>query len=322
MTPQDSLSARHGEIAFPHQSYDDGAYYPQPDFHGGEMRMEDARMNEEFAAMQPAFGGNEKGTGFMNRFSFQNNAGGFGQYQQQLLQSRQAADAASAGPDGGGATPAFTLGTFQQRDDVRQGMSVQSVSAIVKYGQVTPPDDASSEAASDSKMQMAARIFSEERGRNDKSERARNAAIQRHSMSKKQRKGSQRTRISGANDDGDEGDDRKGKYREKNRLAAAKCRAKKKDHIEGIEDRHRNLSAMNSALNKQGCNCRNAKYNVNQAQKVMMGFDGIGSPMGYGAFGHSSDCKNSYDRKSGSARSRLCAIQAGGVIGSTASLLR
>ncbi|OQN95333.1 hypothetical protein B0A48_18768 [Cryoendolithus antarcticus] len=282
-----------------------------------------ARMDDEFAAMQQAFGGTEKGTGEiqMNRLSFQNNAGGFSQYEQQLLQIQQAAAAAGARPDGGGAAPAFILGTFQQRGDVRQVMSGQSVSAIVKYGQVTPPDDSSSEAASDSKTQTVARILSEERGRNDKSERARNAAMQRHSKSTKQRRGSQVSRTSCPSND-DEGNCKKEKCREKNRLAAAKCRAKKKDNIEGIEDRHRNLSAMNSALKKQvqdlrgelanmrthaldhqGCSCRIAKYNVNQAQKVAMGVDGIGSRTGYGAFGYDPDFMYGHGHKSDSAGS-------------------
>ena len=38
------------------------------------------------------------------------------------------------------------------------------------------------------------------------------------------------------------------KYREKNRVAAAKCRAKKKENVDILEDDHRTQSALNSAL--------------------------------------------------------------------------
>nr|OQO30932.1 hypothetical protein B0A51_04159 [Rachicladosporium sp. CCFEE 5018] len=323
MTPQDSPNVNNSDVAFPQQSYEDRAYDPQPASHFGDVQVEDVRMNDEFAAIQQAFGGAEKGNGElqMSHFLFQNNAGGFDQYLQQSFQLHRAADAACAWPDAGGAAQAFNLGTFHQRGDVRQGMSRQSVSTIVKYGQATPPDDASNETASDSKTQIGARISSKERGLNDKSARARNAAMQRHSKSKKQRRDSQVSRISCASNDS-QGDDKKEKYREKNRLAAAKCRAKKKNDIEGVEDRYRNLSAMNSALKKQvqdlrgeltnlrthaldhqSCNCRIANYNVNQAQKVAMGLEGIGSPTGYGEFSHDPDCMYSHGYKSGSAAS-------------------
>ncbi|KAK6440562.1 hypothetical protein LTR95_003209 [Oleoguttula sp. CCFEE 5521] len=322
MTPQDSPSTYRGDIAFSQQSYHDGAYDPQPEYRFGEVAM-----NDEFASMhgshledqQQAFAAAQgEARHFKSSpFSFQQGDGGFGAYQQML---QQTADAVDAWPHGG-AQPAFDLSMFQQSDGLRQGMPRKPVSAIEKFGQVTPPDDASSEAASDSKVQMASRISSEERGRNDKSERARNAAMQRHSKSKKQRRGSGISPASGGSEE-EEGGHKKEKYREKNRLAAAKCRAKKKDNIEGIEDRHRNLSAMNSALKKQvqdlrgeltdlrthaldhqGCNCRIARYNVNQAQKVAMGTDGIGSSTGNGGFGHNPDCKYRRDSDSVSAGS-------------------
>lgn len=42
--------------------------------------------------------------------------------------------------------------------------------------------------------------------------------------------------------------DKRDKYREKNRVAAAKCRAKKKDHVDGLEDNHRTQSMLNALL--------------------------------------------------------------------------
>nr|OQO17241.1 hypothetical protein B0A51_14292 [Rachicladosporium sp. CCFEE 5018] len=326
MIPQDSPLTHSGSVAFSHQSYHDGAYDPQPEYRFGEVAIDDSRMNDEFASMhgshleeqQQAFAAAQGDARHFksSAFSFQQSDGGFAAYQQML---QQTADAVDAWPHGG-AQPAFDLSMFQQSGGLRQSMPRGSVSAIEKYGQVTPPNDASSEAASDSKAQIASQISSEERGRNDKSERARNAAMQRHSK-KKQRRGSGVSPVSGGSED-EEGSDKKEKYREKNRLAAAKCRAKKKDNIEGIEDRHRNLNAMNSALKKQvqdlrgeltdlrtraldhqGCNCRIARYNVNQAQKVAMGTDGIGSSAGSGALGHSPDCRYGRGSESGSAGS-------------------
>ncbi|KAK6435319.1 hypothetical protein LTR95_008493 [Oleoguttula sp. CCFEE 5521] len=84
--PQDSPNVNNSDAAFPEQSHKDGDYDPQPASHFGEVQIEDVRMNDEFAAIQQAFGGTEKGKR-MSRFSFQNNAGGFDQYQQQSLQS-------------------------------------------------------------------------------------------------------------------------------------------------------------------------------------------------------------------------------------------
>lgn len=153
-----------------------------------------------------------------------------------------------------------------------------------RYGQITPPDDIFDD------------MVSAERAKSDKSERARNAANQRHAKSKKARKDcriNQPSPVSG--DDGHE--DKKERYREKNRLAAAKCRAKKKELIETTDDRHCNLSALNNVLKKQvkelrseltglrayaldhqDCNCPITTYNVNQARRVAMCVDTTASP--------------------------------------------
>ena len=43
-------------------------------------------------------------------------------------------------------------------------------------------------------------------------------------------------------------EDKREKYREKNRVAAAKCRAKKKGHVDVLEDNHRTQGVLNNAL--------------------------------------------------------------------------
>jgi hypothetical protein len=176
-----------------------------------------------------------------------------------------------------------------------------------QFGQITPPDDSMNEIGG-AKDATAEAVVAEaaQRAKSDKSERARNAANQRHAKAKKMRKDSE-TSIPVESDDAEgEPGDKKEKYREKNRLAAAKCRAKKKENIEDIEVKHRKLSAMNSslkkqvqdlrgeltglrthALNHQDCNCQISRYNINQAKRVALGAEAPSPSMGFGGMGSS-----------------------------------
>ena len=83
----------------------------------------------------------------------------------------------------------------------------------------------------------------------DNAQRARNAAIQRHTKTKSEsdiREDSKRVEtpeFSG----GEAGvENKRERYREKNRLAAAKCRMKKKDNVQGLEEKNREMSAENN----------------------------------------------------------------------------
>jgi hypothetical protein len=95
-----------------------------------------------------------------------------------------------------------------------------------------------------------------------------------------------------------EAGDKKERYREKNRCAAAKCRAKKKEDTEGDEVRYRELSTMNSLLKSQvqdlrveltglrmhaldhhDCNCPVSKYNMYRAKMVILGGEIPSHPM-------------------------------------------
>lgn len=166
----------------------------------------------------------------------------------------------------------------------------QRGSAKQQFGQITPPDDSMSEFPPKPTAAETAVAEAAERARTDKSERARNAANQRHAKTKKMRKDSQESNPVDSDDGEGETGEKKEKYREKNRLAAAKCRAKKKENIEDIDVKHRKLSAMNSslkkqvqdlrgeltglrthALNHQDCNCQISRYNINQAKRVALG---------------------------------------------------
>jgi hypothetical protein len=102
--------------------------------------------------------------------------------------------------------------------------------------------------------------------------------------------------------------DEKKKYREKNRLTAARCRLKKKGNNEDIVMKHHKLSIMNSilkkqvqdlhseltdlrthALNHQDCKCPVTQYNINHARTfaqveaptLSMGFYGSGEGFPY-----------------------------------------
>lgn len=169
-----------------------------------------------------------------------------------------------------------------------------------QFGQITPPDDTPPKdfpAASNGEPVLSA-----------KSERARNAANQRHAKAKRAKKeGAKGSKAQSANEDEDDGegevDGKREKYREKNRLAAAKCRAKKKTHTEDLEESARHITATNNRLRAeerelrdlfsslrhqalahdptQGCKCSAIHmYNHNKAQEAArtaaMGLAGIG----------------------------------------------
>jgi len=170
-------------------------------------------------------------------------------------------------------------------------LSVRSASVAHQYGQITPPDVTTpkSFAAVNQGIGAASQDTSNS---NAKSERARNAANQRHAKAKRVRKNSDRREET--SEEFEEHDDKREKYREKNRLAAAKCRAKKKVNTEDLEQSAREATSRNNQLRAeerqlrdmfsslrdqalahdptQGCNCSTIhSYNMHQAQKAVRG---------------------------------------------------
>jgi hypothetical protein len=147
-----------------------------------------------------------------------------------------------------------------------------------------------------------------ERAIKDKSKCARYAANVRHANAKRLREegmGSNSAESGGV--ESRFGDEKK-RYRKKNRLAAARCREKKKGNTEDIVMKHHKLSIMNSmlkeqvqslrseltnlrthALNHQDCNCLITQYNINQARTfaqveaptLSMGANGSGEGFPY-----------------------------------------
>jgi hypothetical protein len=179
-------------------------------------------------------------------------------------------------------------------------VNARSDSAVEKFGQVTPPDQTPPDLGGG---KSGAEVPGTKAKKLDKSERARNAAIQRHAKAKtaKQREAQKDAASSNMSASEDEAEDKREKYREKNRLAAAKCRAKKKDNVEGLETKHRELSASHNYLKRAerelrdelsmlrtaalqhtpasaGCMCDGLhNYNRQKANEVAYGF-GVPSP--------------------------------------------
>lgn len=176
------------------------------------------------------------------------------------------------------------------------------------YGQITPPNDNSPIEFVDGSRQLSLPGAGEAPPLSATSERARNAANQRHAKAKKARKGSARSRKtdSSIDEDGEEVGGKREKYREKNRVAASKCRAKKKTRTENLEESARQLTATNSRLraeerelrdifsslrhialshdSSQGCNCLAIHMYNNQraneaARTAAMGLLGMSMPM-------------------------------------------
>jgi hypothetical protein len=128
---------------------------------------------------------------------------------------------------------------FYSVQSMRSHITRDRNSVAHQFGQITPPDDSNPKHVP----------TPVEAGASTKSERARNAANQRHAKAKKARKDSTHSKSDGP--DGvefEETDGKRERYREKNRLAAAKCRAKKKTHTEDLEDSARHITATNNRL--------------------------------------------------------------------------
>lgn len=116
-----------------------------------------------------------------------------------------------------------------------------------KFGQITPPDEPSNDAPAKKKPKVASAGTDPA-----KSERARNAANKRHEASRKKNKVLLDNPDQVVNpSEGGEVDVSKQKYREKNRLAAAKCRAKKKENNDDLEGSAREMSKINTALKQE-----------------------------------------------------------------------
>lgn len=119
-------------------------------------------------------------------------------------------------------------------------------------GQITPPDDAPTASPAIDKTKHQKR-------------RASSSVVSSTSSDIRNRKHQDKSRklskVSSVGDDLDEdlldGDDKRQVSREKNRVAAAKCRAKKKEHVDDLEDSYKTQSALHVALKQTAQALRN-----------------------------------------------------------------
>ena len=133
----------------------------------------------------------------------------------------------------------------------------------------------------------------------DKTRRARYAANQRHSKAKQARKDSQQGESSTAADN--RAAERKQRHREKNKVAAAKCRSRQRKQVQTIQEKGSRLEEKNlhlktmiqelrgelnslrsMALDHQECNCSVAQYNHNQAERVVAEYRSACLGQGFG----------------------------------------
>jgi hypothetical protein len=120
----------------------------------------------------------------------------------------------------------------------------------------------------------------------EKTRRARYAANQRHSKAQKARKDSHNAGTISETDTLDH--ERKKRHREKNKVAAAKCRSRQRKQAQTIQEKGSRLREKNAelkvtiqelrgelnglrsvALDHQKCNCHVARYNLTQADRVV-----------------------------------------------------
>lgn len=119
----------------------------------------------------------------------------------------------------------------------------------------------------------------------DKTRRARYAANQRHSKARKSRKDSHH--VDGTSEADPLKQERKQRHREKNKIAAAKCRSRLHKHVQEIQEKGGRLGKKNAelksmiqelrgelnglrymALDHQQCSCHVARYNLIQVERV------------------------------------------------------
>lgn len=178
-----------------------------------------------------------------------------------------------------------------------------------QFGQITPritpPEEGTPESMAQSSTDASNSSNSQQEAtaKFNRSQRARNAANKRHSKTKKTRKDSGHADRS----EGEADEDAQGKntnlQREKNRIAAAKCRAKKKVNSEEMQDNHRESARRNSFLHREMralrdqkafllnsllqhepgvCKCHTIhRFNLAQAQQMALGVGAtlMGTPM-------------------------------------------
>lgn len=192
------------------------------------------------------------------------------------------------------------MAATQKAPDLAKILTDYDGSASRMFGQITPPSESDHGGLPKPVGQRADSCIGRDLAidyspiANVSSRSSSKSQSKQRTMSSEGRAPKRARRDSEASDDEDanmecgEGDNKREKYREKNRVAAAKCRAKKKGHVDQLEDTHRTQSALNTALKQTEkslrdelsfwrtqalqhtfCSCRPVQeYNMRKAQSL------------------------------------------------------
>nr|POF18678.1 isoform 1 of cyclic amp-dependent transcription factor atf-7 [Quercus suber] len=117
----------------------------------------------------------------------------------------------------------------------------RKVGATKRFGQITPPNDDKGPGPGPAPNSLGNRSLS-------KFERARNAANQRHS---RDRRDSRNVASEPGEEEARGAGEKKERYREKNRQAAAKCRDKKKKNTEELDRLYKMAAGENAAMKQE-----------------------------------------------------------------------
>ncbi|KAK4554423.1 hypothetical protein LTR86_008631 [Recurvomyces mirabilis] len=285
-------------------TYGDSAFEPHPEF-DFDASEEDLRNMQRSIASLDMFDQNgnpeflspdAQNTQDLSAFDFPVGSAAFPSDISSVVPANMYANISRPGSMFTPMNPIAHFPTSNQSDIV----NARSSSAVERYGQVTPPDNTPVDV--DGQKQQGVGPPTAKGAKLNKSERARNAANQRHSKARIEREAKVAKVKAGSEepsaDSGVDTGDKRDKYREKNRLAAAKCRAKKKESVGGLEVQNREMGRVNRQLKEEerrlrdelsmlrtealqhapgaaGCMCGDLhQYNRNKASQVVYGLHG------------------------------------------------
>ncbi|KAI6915258.1 hypothetical protein KC318_g77 [Hortaea werneckii] len=290
----------HSPDSFPPPSFDDPAFEPQALFDFEDPNDESIRNTQNsfspsgYIIMDTASGSGAFGV------AYEPSPGRSNAFSQGMSSTSDPADVWGQPI---GSSPAFSIQINVGLPS--GGLQNHILSKRGAYGQITHPNDTTPTEAFD--RQSSAPPHS---GRTeiDQLQRSRNAATQRHAKSKSAREASLHKHCAepNANGNADDVEDKQKRYREKNRAAAARCRAKKQEDVKGLEERHRELYAKNSYMkreervlrgqlrqlrtmallhNEELCTCHDIHgYNFRKANEVALSWNQpVSSPSGVGS---------------------------------------
>lgn len=124
------------------------------------------------------------------------------------------------------------------------GGDVPSVQAKIQYGQATPPDEQSLRQPGLDEVNSAL----EHQQRRSPTKRASESSTKSSKSTKRAKKPSRGSQASEDTPENSEEVEKRSKFLERNRVAASKCRQKKKEHNAALEQRAKNLERENALI--------------------------------------------------------------------------